>query len=180
MSSVQKHLLTSNSQLLENISVITTLSYPKWIQYPNISQFALRSASTTNLENFYIVTRIHAEVLQTKFLLERLKQTPSSRDNSQNMFNAAQELMAVTLSLWIDRDRLHKYQNTLHWMVLYTQSFISCTLANIWHRRSTTAYQPLAFFVLSSSTPLETHTQQIRSACHELIQSKPCSRSFLF
>lgn len=64
------------------------------------------------------MTRIQAEVLQTRFLLERLKQKSSSSGSSQSLFNVAQELMEVIISLWLDRDRLCAYQSVFHWMVL--------------------------------------------------------------
>lgn len=101
-------------QLLQNLSNITS-SYPPWIQYCNISQWSQPASST---ENFYIVTRIQAEVLQTQFLLEKLKHSVSVKSRSQDLFNVAQDLMALTLSMWIDRDRFYDYQYAFHWLAV--------------------------------------------------------------
>lgn len=117
-----EHLLTIYSQLLDNLSN-TTFQYPPWLQYRNISQFARPSSVSDNGNSFYLVTRLQAEVLQTKFLLLRLKVKSSSQARNQTLFDTAHELLAVTLSLWLDRDRLFRFQSAFHWMVCIYLNF---------------------------------------------------------
>jgi hypothetical protein len=67
----------------------------------------------------YLVTRIRTDVLQCQFLFERLKVSRGFA-TGQELLDVAQEMMAVVLSFWLNRDLLSKYTFAFEWLVCFT------------------------------------------------------------
>ncbi|KAJ5692887.1 hypothetical protein N7462_002310 [Penicillium macrosclerotiorum] len=90
------------------------ISYPPHIQYHGDSDWSLKSMlypHGRSAHDIYITTRIHLDVLQCQFLLQRLL---VSRQfcGGQDLFDVAQETMSVILTLWLKRDQLPELYHT--------------------------------------------------------------------
>lgn len=90
-------------------------SYPEHIQYRSLEQGSA-SVQTRAPHEIYMVTRIQLDVLQCAFLLQRLL-VSRGLSNGQDLFNIAQEMISVVLSLWSDREQLRVYNFSFDWIV---------------------------------------------------------------
>ncbi|KAL5318186.1 hypothetical protein ACEPPN_013245 [Leptodophora sp. 'Broadleaf-Isolate-01'] len=91
-------------------------SYPEHIQYRSLEQGSA-SVQTRAPHEIYMVTRIQLDVLQCAFLLQRLL-VSRGLSNGQDLFNIAQEMISVVLSLWSDREQLRVYNFSFDWIIL--------------------------------------------------------------
>lgn len=87
--------------------------YPPYIQYSNIEEWWKKPGK--NLE-IYLITRVHLDVLQCRFLLERLKVSQGFA-SGQKLLEVAQLMMATVLSFWLNRDRLMDHVAAFTWFV---------------------------------------------------------------
>ncbi|KAJ5373478.1 FAD dependent oxidoreductase superfamily [Penicillium concentricum] len=95
-------------------------SYPPHIQYRGNSEWHLQSASQSHersAHEVYITTRIHLDVLQCQFLLQRLL-VSRQFSGGQDLFDIAQETMSVILSLWLNRDQLQELHHAFDWIAV--------------------------------------------------------------
>ncbi|KGO68392.1 hypothetical protein PITC_070170 [Penicillium italicum] len=95
-------------------------SYPPHVQYQGNSEWPPQSSSRFHERNpheVYIITRIHLDVLQCQFLLQRLLVSQQFSGN-QDLFDIAQETISVILSLWLGRDQLHEFHHAFDWIAV--------------------------------------------------------------
>ncbi|KAJ5502105.1 FAD dependent oxidoreductase superfamily [Penicillium fimorum] len=95
-------------------------SYPPQIQYQGNSEWPPQSTSRSHerrAHEVYITTRIHLDVLQCQFLIQRLL-VSRQFSGGQELFNIAQETMSVILSLWLNRDQLQEFHHAFDWIAV--------------------------------------------------------------
>lgn len=86
------------------------------MEWPQTSSSRLQSRTACDI---YIVSRIQLDVLQCRFLLQRLLASRGFSDG-QESFNIAQETMALIVSLWLHRDQLQQFCHAFDWIVSCT------------------------------------------------------------
>lgn len=94
-------------------------SYPPHIQYRENMEWPRTTNSTLHVRavcDIYIITRIQLDVLQCRFLLQRLL-VSRHLGNGQELFDIAQEMMSLVLSLWLHRDQLQYFSHAFDWLV---------------------------------------------------------------
>ncbi|KAJ6058170.1 uncharacterized protein N7446_007753 [Penicillium canescens] len=95
-------------------------SYPPHIQYhsnmewPSHSKWSFHGQSAHEM---YIITRIQLDVLQCKFLLERLIVSRGFNDG-QGLFDIAKETISVIVFLWLNRDKLQELHHAFDWIAV--------------------------------------------------------------
>jgi hypothetical protein len=89
---------------------------PPHILYKNIHKLSQRKHGSKPGREFYLVTRIETDMLQARFILERLK-VSCGLDSGQRLLDLAQEMMKVLLSFWLARDKMIDYTSSLDWLV---------------------------------------------------------------
>ncbi|TAQ87329.1 hypothetical protein B7494_g4354 [Chlorociboria aeruginascens] len=91
-------------------------SYPPHLHYhhPKPGQ---QMQNSRQPREFYIVTRIHLDILNCRFLLQRLAVSRSFA-TGQELFDIALEIMTVVLSLWLNRDQLQNWNFAFDWIVV--------------------------------------------------------------
>ena len=103
------------SALVVQLDQITN-SYPEHIRYRSLEQTPSGGVQTRPPHEIYLITRIQLDVLQCAFLLQRLL-VSRGLSNGQELFNVAQEMISVVLSLWSDREQLRVYNFSFDWIV---------------------------------------------------------------
>lgn len=90
-------------------------SYPSHLHYhhPNPNHQIQNNRPPRDI---YIITRIHLDILNCRFLLQRLAVSRSFA-TGQELFDTALEIMTVVLSLWLNRDKLQSWNYTFDWIV---------------------------------------------------------------
>ncbi|OKL61878.1 hypothetical protein UA08_02272 [Talaromyces atroroseus] len=93
-------------------------SYPPHIQYRRSSEWPSEPGSgfySQSAHDMYIITRIHLDILQCHFLLQRLL---VSREfcGGQDLFDIAQDMISIILSLWHNRDQLQDLNYAFDWI----------------------------------------------------------------
>lgn len=109
--------LTLRSELLKKVDEVEN-SYPRHIQYSNIHEWS-RNQGYSGHET-YIVTRIHLDVLQCRFLFEKLKLSRGFV-SGQRVLHIAQEMMTAVLNVWLNREELQLYHFAFDWIVSYSK-----------------------------------------------------------
>jgi len=109
--------LTVNSKVIERLDQIEE-SYPRHIRYSNISEWWEQQGGGS-LE-IYLTTGIYLDILQCRFLLERLKVSRGFA-SEQKLLEVAQQMMAAVLSFWLNRDRLVNHLASFDWFVSLTR-----------------------------------------------------------
>jgi len=107
--------LTVNSKVIERLDQIEE-SYPRHVRYSNISEWWEQQSGSSEL---YLATGIHLDILQCRFLLERLN-VSRGFTSEQRLLEVAQQTMAAVLSLWLNRDRLVNHVAAFDWIVSLT------------------------------------------------------------
>ncbi|KAJ5757561.1 uncharacterized protein N7511_006255 [Penicillium nucicola] len=120
--SLSVNLTFTKSQIEALISQLenTVESYPPHIQYySNIAQPSKSNSSIhgQSAHDRYIVTRIHLDVLQCKFLLQRLI-VSRGLGGGQDLFDIAQETISVIVSLWLNRDQIQSFHHAFDWIAV--------------------------------------------------------------
>ena len=108
--------LHASSTLISRLRDVVR-SFPPQLQYYHKSRWSLNpgfSASDKNAEDAFLVARIHLDVLQCHFLMQRL--LVSQAYDGQKLFDTAQETMEVILSIWSNRDQLQKFYFAFDWI----------------------------------------------------------------
>ncbi|RDW57778.1 hypothetical protein BP5796_12579 [Coleophoma crateriformis] len=90
-------------------------SYPRHIRYSNISEWCEQQGGGSS--EIYLTTGIHLDILQCRFLLERLKVSRGFA-SEQKLLEVAQQMMAAVLSLWLNRDRLVNHLASFDWLIM--------------------------------------------------------------
>ena len=108
--------MTVNSEVMERLDQIEE-SYPRYIWYSNISEWWEQQGVSLEI---YLTTGIHLDVLQCRFLLERLKVSRGFA-SEQKLLEVAQQMMAAVLSFWLNRDRLVNHLASFDWFVSLTK-----------------------------------------------------------
>jgi len=104
-----------NSKVIERLDQIEE-SYPRHIRYSNISEWWEQQSRSLEI---YLTTGIHLDILQCRFLLERLK-VSRGFVSEQKLLEVAQQMMAAVLSFWLNRDRLANHLASFEWFVSVT------------------------------------------------------------
>jgi len=104
-----------NSGLIAQFDDIIA-SYPPHIQHDNFEYRSQSGAGGSYGRNLYIITRIHLDVLQCRFLIQRLN-VSRCYATGQELLDIAQEKMTTVLSVWLNRDQLRDYNHAFNWIV---------------------------------------------------------------
>ena len=99
-------------------------SYPPYIQYHNLQQQGQNEVGGMRGRDLYIVTRIHLDVLQCRFLIQRLN-VSRCHASGQALLDIAQEMMATVLSMWLHRDIMQSFSHALNWIVSPAPVFVA-------------------------------------------------------
>ncbi|KAG4443943.1 hypothetical protein IFR05_000583 [Cadophora sp. M221] len=94
-------------------------SFPPQLQYKHKTRWSPTTGfgpSDKYAEDAFIVARMHLDVLQCHFLMQRLM--VSQGFNGQELFDTAQETMDVILSIWSNRDQLQKFYFAFDWIIV--------------------------------------------------------------
>ncbi|KAJ5300953.1 uncharacterized protein N7443_005955 [Penicillium atrosanguineum] len=95
-------------------------SYPPQIQYHSNMEWPLQSTVSfhgRSVHEMYIITRIQLDVLQCKFLLQRLV-VSRGLGGGQELFDIARETISVIVSLWLNRDQLQQFHHAFDWIAV--------------------------------------------------------------
>jgi hypothetical protein len=120
--------------------------YPPQIQAHSMQQWSHSLAKGRSGRELFIIARLQLDVLRCRFLVQRLN-VSRCHDSGQELFDIAQEMIAVVLSLWLQRDYLQNFNYALHWIV--SASLIALIVAKLLLRRFATESLLLDFSVWS-------------------------------
>jgi len=101
-------------------------SYPPHIQYPTNPQWFQKPTSVSDRDSprgMYIITRIHLDILQCRFLLQRLL-ISKGFCGGQELFDISNQMVTTVLSFWSNRDYLQNLLYGFDWIVRLLPPFI--------------------------------------------------------
>lgn len=112
----EPHTYQYHSALLVELDRVVN-TYPAYLHYIKPEDHTASSFAEENSRKIFFTSRIQLDVLQTKFLLQRLLVSRGLSDG-QDLFNLAQELMAVVLGFWTNRVQFHVWNYSFDWILM--------------------------------------------------------------
>ncbi|KAJ6172197.1 FAD dependent oxidoreductase superfamily [Penicillium chermesinum] len=153
-------------------------SYPAHIRYHQDSGLSSQPAldlKKRSASDRYIITRIHLDVLQCHFLLQRLL-VSRGLSGGQALFDIAQETIITILSLWSDRDRLQDYHHAFDW-IFVSNGMPSAGILCIELLRASNLAPPVS--TTKPSTPTEATFAPVRLSRSEVMQNLSMFKALL-